>query len=259
MTKFARMIDVLDLYSESNALLSAEDIAERLNVSRPTAFRYARELSAAGFLANYNGRYSLGARIIMLDYRIREADPVLRAARAPMQQLAAETSHGVILCRMYNDDVINVHHELGYDRRAVSFGRGRPLPLFRGAASKVMVGCQNARRLRRIHDRYGDDPDVLAFAPDWTAFRRYYAQIRQRGHYVSIEEVEPDTVGIAAPVLLPDTGVVAALSLVLSRQRLEHVNPEGLAQLVARRARAISGALLALSAPTGSEMTPVAD
>ena len=56
MNKFARMTDVLDLFSESDTLLTAEMVAARLQVSRPTAFRYVRELSEAGFLANYSGR-----------------------------------------------------------------------------------------------------------------------------------------------------------------------------------------------------------
>ncbi len=258
MSKFARMIEVLDLFSTAHITLSAEEVAERLQISRPTAFRYVRELTAAGFLANTSGRYELGPRVITLDYLIRETDPLLRAAEGPMQQLAAETSHGVILCRMYNDAIINVHKETGYDRRAVSFGRGREMPLFRGAGSKVLVAAQNARRLRRLHDLYGNHPDVQAFAPNWPAFRHYFAQIRQDGYFVSVEEVEPNTVGIAAPVSLPETGVVASLSLILTRQRLEQVNPDGLAQLVSRRARAIGGALLALSLPVPAESAPVA-
>jgi DNA-binding IclR family transcriptional regulator len=126
MNKFARMIDVLDLYSDTDTLLTAEDIAQRLEVSRPTAFRYVRELTVAGFLANYSGRYSLGARIITLDYRIRQSDPVLKAARAVMKALSAETGCSTVLCRMYNEEVINVHDEVGYGDPGVSFsGRGR--------------------------------------------------------------------------------------------------------------------------------------
>lgn len=259
MTKFARMIDVLDLYSESDTLLSAEDIAERLQVSRPTAFRYVRELSHAGFLANYGGRYSLGARIITLDYRIREADPVLKVARTTMQQLAAETSHGIILCRMYNHDIINVHHEMGYDRRTVSFGRGRPLPLFRGAVSKVMLAFLPTNRLRRLYEAHADHPDVSALAADWPAFRRYYASIRQQGHYISDEEVESDVVGIAAPVAIPDNGMSAALCLVVWRDRLDHVNLAGTAELVMRRAQHIGAALASLGQTAAEPPGPVVE
>jgi len=232
MSKFARMIDVLDLYSEKDTLLTAEEVATRLQVSRPTAFRYVRELSTAGFLANYSGRYSLGARIITLDYRIRESDPVLKVAREVMRKLSAETACSSILCRMYNDDIINVHHEIGYDDSGVTFGRGRPLPLFRGSASKIMLAHLPPARLKKIHERHRTDPDLRALGADWPQVKAYFTRVRQTGHYVSNQELDAGTVGVAAPIIVPGVGPVAVISLVFSVDRLALINTEGLATML---------------------------
>jgi len=244
MTKFARMLDVLDLYSENVTLLTAEEVAVLLQVSRPTAFRYMRELSDAGFLANFGGRYSLGARIITLDYRIRASDPVLKEATAVMRELCAETACGAILCRIYNSEIVNVHHESGYDDAPLSFfGRGRPLPLFRGSASKVMLAFLPPARLRRIYDAHKDNPDVRAIATDWPGFRAYYAAIRQRGHYLSNQEVDGGTVGLAAPIKVPNAGPLGVVSLVFSEQRLGLVNTDGLAAMLEARMRELADRL----------------
>ncbi|WP_449391670.1 IclR family transcriptional regulator [Eoetvoesiella caeni] len=251
MSKFARMTDVLDLYSESNTLLTAEDIAERLDVSRPTAFRYARELSRAGFLANYSGRYSLGARIITLDYRIRESDPVLKTARDVMKALTAETGCDAVLCRMYNEEIINVHHEVGYHVTGISFGRGRPLPLFQGSASKVMLAYLPPARLKKIFDKYREAPELLALAPDWPSFKAYFAQIRRQGHYISEQELDKDTVGVAAPIAVPGIGAVAVISLVLSMERQALINVDGLAAIVKQRANEVAQKLHHLAAASG--------
>lgn len=233
MNKFSRMIDVLDLFSEEDSLLTAEDIAARLQLSRTTAFRYVKELNAVGFLANYSGRYSLGARIITLDYRIRQSDPVLGAARPIMKQLTAETGCSAILCRMYNDEVINVYDEPGYiDPNLNVSSRGIPLPLFRGSASKVMLANLPARRLKRIYDNHRDDDDVRAQGPEWAAFKAYYARIRQTGHYISHHELDPHTVGIGAPIIVPSLGAVGVISLVFSSDRLAMLNTDGLASRV---------------------------
>jgi DNA-binding IclR family transcriptional regulator len=248
MNKFARMIDVLDLYSDNDTLLTAEDIAGRLQLSRPTAFRYVRELSQAGFLANYSGRYALGARIITLDFRIRQTDPVLKVAPPLMKALATETACSAVLCRMYNDEVINVHEEASYDDPDINYlGRGRPLPLFRGSAPKSMLAHLPPARLKKLYDRHAGDPDVLAIASDWTGFKAYYARIRQAGHYISRQEVDSHTVGISAPVLVPGLGAVAVLCLVLSPQRLSLLNPEGLATVLRRRAAELGQALSGLA------------
>lgn len=240
MNKFARMMDVLDLFSGQTTLLRAEDIAERLEVSRPTAFRYAAELCAAGFLANYSGSYSLGARIITLDYRIRESDPVLRIARPVMRELAADMVGSAILCRMFNEDVINVHQEEVKHEEGAIYGRGQPLPLFRGSASKTMLAFMPAPKVKKIYERHKDNQDAQAIGEDWNAFSATLKEIRRKGFYVSIREVNQDRVGIAAPITLPGTGAVAVLSLVLHADRLTLINTDGVGERIMVCTREIS-------------------
>lgn len=229
MSKFARLIDVLDLFSEDSTLLTAEAIADRLGISRPTAFRYVRELTEVGFLANYSGQYSLGARIITLDHRIRESDPVLSAAREPMRRLVMETGCSMVLCRMYNDDIINVHHEDGLDAGKLVLGRGRPLPLWQGAGSKAMLAHLPPQRLRKIYERHKHEPALQALGRDWPSVNAYFADIRKRGHYISYGELTPGVIGLAGPILLPQVGVIAVTSLVFVEERLKLINLQGLA------------------------------
>lgn len=243
MNKFTRMMDVLDLYSDKDTLLTAEDVASRLEVSRPTAFRYVKELSNAGFLASYAGRYSLGARIITLDYRIRESDPVLKVASGIMSRLSAETACGSILCRMYNDEVINVHQQAGYDAAGVTYSRGRPLPLFRGAASKVMLAHLPPNRIRKVCERHKNSPDLLKLGANWPEWRAYFAEVRRNGHYLSNQEVDVQTVGLAAPILVDAVGAVAVVSLVFSTDRLALINVDGYAQTVKSHAAEIGARL----------------
>ncbi len=248
MSKFARMVDVLDLFSGQATLLTAEDIATCLQLSRPTAFRYARELTAAGFLANYSGRYSLGARIITLDYRIRESDPVLRTARPVMRELSAEMAAVVAMCRMYNEEVVNVHQESPVQEGAPILGRGRSLPLFRGAASKVMLANLPPAKVRKIYERYATQPEAQTIGRSWSEFRAALRKIRQQGFYVSVGEISELTCGIAAPVALADVGVVAVLSLILPASRLPVINTEGLGKRVHAAAETIASQLAILTA-----------
>jgi DNA-binding IclR family transcriptional regulator len=247
MSKFLRMMDVLDLFSGQMTLLTAEDIARLLQVSRPTAFRYARELTAAGFLANYSGSYCLGARIITLDFRIRESDPLLHFARSAMRDLAHEMRATVVLGRMYNEDIINVHQEEGLQRDDSVIGRGRPLPLFRGAGSKAMLAHMPLAKVRKIYDRHAHQPDVQGIGATWDSFWATMKKIRQKGFYVSIGEVSELTVGVAAPIALPKVGAVAVLSLVFPRERLTIINTDELGARVCTIADGIATQLADLT------------
>lgn len=247
MSKFLRMMDVLDLFSGQATLLTAEDIARLLQVSRPTAFRYARELTAAGFLANYSGSYSLGARIITLDYRIRESDPVLHMARPVMRELATEMTATVVLCRIYNEEIINVYQEEAQLGSMPIIGRGRPLPLFSGSASKTMLAHLPQAKVRRLYEAHSAQPEVQAIGNTWAEFWAAMKKIRQRGFYVSIREVSEFSVGIAAPIALPHVGAVAVLSLVLPAERLPVLNIDGLGARVVAHAQSIATQLADLT------------
>ena len=110
-------------------------------------------------------------------------------------------------------------------------------------------------RLKKLYERHRSEPDVLAFATDWPTFKAYYARIREQGHYISEREVEDFTVGIGAPITVPGTGTVAAISLVLSADRLALINTQGYASVVTERAREISRLLAQLvpcDAPTSA-------
>ena len=72
--------------------IAAEDIAQALDVSMPTAYRYLKTLSDAGLLRRgSDARYTLGPRVVVLDHLIRQADPVLQCGIPIMKELVARS------------------------------------------------------------------------------------------------------------------------------------------------------------------------
>ncbi len=67
-SSLARMLGVIDLFSEDAPVWTVDDIAVKLGYTRATAYRYVGELCDAGLLMRVaQGAYSLGPRIIELD------------------------------------------------------------------------------------------------------------------------------------------------------------------------------------------------
>lgn len=255
MSQVIKVLQVLDLFSEQRVTLGAEEIAELLKVSRPTAFRYVRQLCDAGLLSGLSGRYALGARIIELDHHIRRCDPLLLASEAALKSIAGMAGCAAVLSSMHGDRVINVHHEAGPDLKLVSHGRGSLLPLFRGAASKVILAHLKPARLKRIYEAHRDDPDARAIAGDWPSFSRYFRDCRRAAFYVSRDEVDAGVSGIAAPIFNGDGLVIAGLALVFESQRSAFLNEQVIGEFVARYAAEISARLA--SSPESSSAPPV--
>ncbi|VCU69111.1 Transcriptional regulator KdgR [Pigmentiphaga humi] len=214
MSQVAKVLQVLDLFSASRPTLAAEEIADLLAISRPTAFRYVKQLCETGLLAKLAGRYALGAKIIALDYRIRRSEPILQASRPRMRALAEQTGATVVLCGIYGDEIVHSHHEASGKPAAMSLERGRVMPLFRGAAPAVILAHLSSTRLKQLYERHHDDPAVAHIAPDWPALRAHYQRIRKNGFYVSREEIDAGVVGIAAPIFNDGRHVVGAVTLV---------------------------------------------
>ncbi|MCL4801904.1 MAG: IclR family transcriptional regulator [Burkholderiales bacterium] len=236
MSSLKRLLAVLDLFTEAAPQWTPEEIAERLGLSRPTGYRYVRELVAAGLLFRASAsRYTLGPRIIELDYQIRRVDPVSRAGQAAMSDLAERTGCSVTLAAIYGDRILTLHLEQGAEALDISYGRGRPLPLFRGTPSRTLLAFLPRGRQRQLFERHREE--AAAIGRDWEAFQAELQAIRRAGYGVSVGELDPHNAGIAVPVLDDDGQVLGSLCLVLPRQRLEFVNVERLVSL-AREAAA---------------------
>ena len=64
-SSLARMLSVLDLFSDRQLSWSAEAITAALQVSLPTGYRYVKMLTDAGLLQrSADSQYTLGPRII---------------------------------------------------------------------------------------------------------------------------------------------------------------------------------------------------
>ena len=94
----ARMLQILELFSEEEPVWSTADLIEALETSRSTGYRYIKTLHDAGLLTTVrNGYYSLGPRIIEMDLQIRLTDPLLLASHGVLEDLVDKIGHSALL------------------------------------------------------------------------------------------------------------------------------------------------------------------
>lgn len=229
------MLKVLNLFTEEAPALSAEEIISRLDYSRPTGYRYVRELVAAGLLVRAPHGYALGPRIIELDWMIRRHDPLLTASREAVQQLARKTGCGVTQMGIYGDRIVTIHYEPGPEPLEIGFDRGRPMPLFRGAPSKAILAFLPRARLERLHRKHS--------GRGFPRFIEEMQAIRKAGYAISFGELDVGKVGVGAPLFRRDRSVAGSLCLVLTRKRYQAADHHRLVENLLEAAAKISDAL----------------
>lgn len=236
------MLKVLDLFGPESQKLEVESIAQQMELSRATAYRYVKELCKVGLLSRLDSRYVLGPRLIELDCMMREYDPLLLAAYKPMQELALKTGLAVFISVYYDGRIINSHVEQPPKNIELAFGRGRPLPIFRGAQSKVLVAHQKGRKLKRTYEDWiQSDPE---YNYSWKEFSQTAKSIRQAGFCQTHDELNLGLTGIAAPIWNSnDEEVVASLAAAGDTASFELLRAESVTNLVVEYTRIVSSKL----------------
>ena len=205
------------LFAGEQAEWTVEAAARELNLSQSTAYQYVRSLVDSGLLSTYRtGVYVVGPAVMELDRQARHRDPLILAARDEMDALSAtlcEHDHVVLLCRLYKLTVMCVDQRTsGTSNRAVSYERGRPMPLERGAASKAILAHLPPRVLRRYFDQLYPGGS----GPSWAEFRTPLRAIRKARLSITHGELDRGRVGISAPVFDEESDIIGSIGLVLS-------------------------------------------
>ena len=232
-SSLSRMLGVLDLFDDGVLTRTAESIAGDMGVSVPTGYRYVRMLVEAGLLQRLeNSHYTLGPRIILLDHYIRKADPVLREGIPLMRELVEKTGFDCVTSGLFGNQLLDTHREYAAAPATLAYGRGRPRPMFKGAAPKVIVASFPSAQLHKLFDAQKVQVLEAGLPDNWSDFRRYFAGIRKAGFYLSTGELEPHLSALAAPIPKDGGGIWGALQLVFNTSRLGIVDNDRLAELV---------------------------
>ena len=241
-----RSLAVLKLFSIEKPVWTADAAATELDVSIPTIYRYLLALEKAGLVATASaGKYVLGPAIIQFDRQIQLTDPLLIAARPVMDDLSGYAPEGsvVLLCRSFGDSVLCMHQTLSKGPQPlVSYERGRPMPMMRGATSRIILAHQPLRLMKAMYLAHREDARLAELGDSWEAFRVAMGNLRKIGCAVSHGEIDRGRIGVAVAVLNEDRHVIGSLSYVVPDTTDQRTIPR-LASLLQTGAREIEFAM----------------
>jgi len=180
---------------------------------------------------------------------IRLTDPLAGIGTSLLRECAiqARVPCAAVLARLYGDTVMCVADVIAQGATVrTSYERGRPRPLLRGATSKAILAQLPTRRLNRL---LADHTPQRKFDPTPEQLREQLAAVRKRGFCVTRGEVDTGLMGIAAPVSLPERGLIASLSLIVESAAVDDAAERRLVLLVVSTASLLTEELTLTAAP----------
>ncbi|MCZ6637660.1 MAG: IclR family transcriptional regulator [Alphaproteobacteria bacterium] len=254
MSSLERILKVIDAFSEEAPVWTADRLVDELGTSRSTTYRYIKELCEVGFLAPVGGGgYILGPRIIELDRQIRHCDPMLTLGRDLVTEILPKVGEGTLfICGLVGDDVISVYRRENPNSLDISYSRGRPMPLFRGSASRVILAHLPERRLMKFFLYHRRDIGEAGLGEEWDEFRINLKEIRERPFLTSRGQVDQGVFAISAPVFDGDGNILASLTLALPEHRADEEDMDALAEIIVAGARRLDTAIAELAQKAGA-------
>ncbi len=245
MNSLEKMVSILDLFEGTEMEWTPEAMAERLELTRSTLYRYLKVLADAGLLTSLPGvGFTLGPRIAELDFRMRHSDPLISASRPVMAEILSEVPGIALLCRRYRDLVLCVHQEAspGIGFRS-TYERGSARPMLRGAASRIILAHMPAPALRKLHEAAPKDFASAGLGEDLAQARAHMRAIRQRGVAVTSGELATGVTGVAAPIFDSKGVILGSLSVTVGQSDLASDRLAFVADRVSFGARIVSKAI----------------
>lgn len=213
-----KALALLDLFSMQQADWTVEMAAQHLGVSSSTAYTYVRSLADAGLITPVRGgRYALGPAIIRLDRLMRRQDLLIQTGRPALRRLVDAIEGEVVglLCGRYKLQMMCVEQVMREPTDlAISFERGRAVPLYRGAASRAILAHLPLPVLRKLWDADNADIRTAGLGEDWRLFKAAMRAMRREGVLVGRGEVVPGLVGVSAPVFGPEGEIIGSVGVV---------------------------------------------
>jgi DNA-binding IclR family transcriptional regulator len=216
MSSSDRVLQLLALFSASEPVLTPARAMAALGASRASVYRYLGQLEASGFVERVPERgYVLGPAIVELDRQIRLSDPLLDAARGLTEALSRDTGGTTLLCRFHGDKVLCIEQTAGSNAPArVSYERGRAMPMYRGATSKIILAFLKRDALAALWQRQKREMARAGLPGSFEALCEALAPLREERICVTANEVDQDAQGFAAPIL-DGAQVLGSVSVVL--------------------------------------------
>ncbi len=225
-----RALDILELLGGSEGELGVTEIGPAVGLPNGTAHRLLATLIQRGY-ARQNPetrKYDLGVKAFALVTSARERlGPLARPFLEELTRVSRESSNLAMLDR---GSVVYLE-QAPAPRMVRTFTEpGNRVPPHSSGTGKVLLAYQSEDAIDTITSQNGLPRFTPHTITDAGRLKAELKQIREQGYATDSEEMEEGVRCLAAPVLGPDGGILAAISVSgpasrLSEERLDELIP----------------------------------
>ncbi len=208
-----RVLDLLVALERAGSTMGVSELGRAAGMPKATAQRLLSVLERRGFIQKEQGRYQLGPGVVPLARAFLSTNTIAIAAHPVLEQLAVASGEGASLyVRDGYHRVVLERVESPYTLR-VAARVGQRLPLHLGAGGQVLMAGMQPEEIDRYLDSIGEIQMAGGEVLPREQFLAKLERVRRQGFAISFGERRAGVIAVAAPVIRPGRGTVAAISV----------------------------------------------
>ena len=235
-----RAASILKALAAGPRRLGVSDLAERLDLTRPTVHGLLQTLQAHGFVEQDRDseKYQLGPSLLHLGNSYLDLNELRGRSIVHAERLADRTGAAVRVGVLHGPSVIVVHHVFAPDRPFQVLEVGAQLPAHASALGKAML----AYAPRVVEDLTAEPLERLtARTLGQTALRKQLAEVAENGIARERDEAVLGESSVAAPIFDHGGHAIGAIGVVGDTERIIPRRPaKGITAAVLEAARGVS-------------------
>lgn len=210
----SKVLRIFEVLSASPAGLQLREIAEQAAINKSTAYRFLAHLESERYLfRDDSGAYLVGPRLVQFGSSSTYQMTLRKISRPVLQDLRNKTGETVNLGILDGQDVfyVDVVQSRNPFRMVSRIGSSRPI--YCTAMGKTLLAFLPAQEKEHVLSSLRFQRFTPHTITKLEQFKEELAKVRQCGYGLDDEEATPGARCVAAPVLLEDEKVVAAVSV----------------------------------------------
>ena len=212
-------LKIIQLFTLEKPIWGITEISNTLQLHKTTVSRLVADLVAEGYLEKNQSKYQLGLSLLCLSGVITSHLEIFREAKETLHTLVNKLDETVHIAVLEEANIIYLHKvECKNPLRLLSY-IGKKNPANCTSSGKVILAYQPQNVVQRVIEsglpKMG--PNSIT---DKGKFMEDLHQVKLDGFSICIDEMHEDAVSIAAPVRDYTEQVIAAISVVGSKQRI---------------------------------------
>lgn len=223
-----KALDLLEYLESVGTPLGVRHIESETGMPKSTAQRLLEVLERRGYVKKQAGRYSLWIGAVPLSRSFLKGDILVRASDHILRSLTDISSETTSLYVRQGFDRILIHRVESPHPLRFSTPIGERLPLHLGASGQALCTGMSDTELMEYFSKV--EPVRLADGTELNRFEllQRVQNVRTCGYAVGVAERYKEVTSVAAPVITPTEGVIAAINIVGPTSRMDSVNMERL-------------------------------